>query len=55
MREPRTHNACPQGSGPSVLVGNLVHTVHNPYCYSCLSFLKINVIGNTYDLWRRPS
>jgi hypothetical protein len=55
MCERSLHNSRPQRFGSFVLVEPVVPSVHTPYCYSCLSSLKINVIGNPYDLWRRPS
>jgi hypothetical protein len=55
MRERLLHSSRPQRFGLFVLVETVVPSVHTPYYYSCLSSLKINVIGNPYDLWRRPS
>ena len=55
MRERSVHSLRPQRNRSFALRSGTVHTIHTPYAFFCICFLKINVIGNPYDLWRRAS
>ncbi|MEX2557256.1 MAG: hypothetical protein WEB06_16705 [Actinomycetota bacterium] len=55
MGSPVAHTRRPQDFARFTLVDAVVHIIHTPYYFFDPSFMKINVIGTPYDLWRRTT
>jgi len=55
MFEMIVHTAPTTSSDSSRCSGRVVPIVHSPYYGYGFVVKKFNVIGGSYDLWRRPS